>query len=85
MQRLVQSGVLVNDLHRHPLAYVGIWALSRGLGMARMVQHDAPMSVRRGFRRRELEALAEKASLPSPSVRWHWAFRWTLSTIPRGV
>ncbi|MFB6229910.1 MAG: methyltransferase domain-containing protein [Salinibacter sp.] len=83
MQRLVRSGVLVNDLHRHPLAYAGIWALSRGLGMARMVQHDGPMSVRRGFWRRELETLAEKASLPSPSVRWHWAFRWTLSTIPR--
>jgi hypothetical protein len=46
-----------------------------------MVQHDGPVSVRRGFRRAELRAYARAAQLSSPSIRWHWAFRWTLSTI----
>lgn len=82
MKRVARRGILVNDLHRHPLAYAGIWILSRALRMAPMVQHDGPMSVRRGFRRNELEALARKAGLSSPSLRWHWAFRWTLSTLP---
>lgn len=81
MQRIGRCGLLINDLHRHSLAYVGIWALSRALRMAPMVQHDGPMSVRRGFRRHDLEALADEAGLPSPTIRWHWAFRWTLSTI----
>lgn len=84
MQRIGRLGVLVNDLHRHLLAYLGIWTLSRALRMAPMVQHDGPMSVRRGFRRTELEALAAEAGLPSPSIHWRWAFRWTLSTIANG-
>ena len=81
MHRVSQHGLLINDLHRHLLAYTGIWLLSRLLRMAPMVQHDAPISVRRGFHRHELEELARQAQLPSPSIQWHWAFRWTLSTI----
>lgn len=80
MDRVSRHGVLVNDLHRHPLAYLGIWALSR-LGFSPMVQHDGPLSVRRGFRRADLVALAEAAGLSSVEVRWHWAFRWTLSSL----
>ena len=81
MDRVSGMGLIVNDLHRHPLAYAGIWLLSRLLRMAPMVQHDGPISVLRGFSRSELHALAQAAGL-SPAVRWHWAFRWTLSTLP---
>ncbi len=84
MQRIARRGLLVNDLHRHPLAYVGIWLLSRGLRMAPMVQHDGPISVRRGFWRDDLRSLGRRAQLPSPTIRWHWAFRWTLSTLSYG-
>jgi len=81
MARVSRLGIVVNDLHRHPLAYAGIWALSRLLRMASMVQHDGPLSVRRGFWRSDLAALAQKADLTAPSIRWHWAFRWTLDTL----
>jgi len=81
MDRVSRMGLIVNDLHRHPLAYAGIWLLSRALRMAPMVQHDGPISVLRGFRRKELAKLAREAGLATPSLRWHWAFRWTLSTI----
>lgn len=81
MNRVSRRGIIVNDLHRHPIAYAGIWALSRLLRMAPMVQHDGPISVLRGFHRDELETIASDAALSAPSIRWHWAFRWTLSTI----
>jgi SAM-dependent methyltransferase len=81
MDRVSRVGLIVNDLHRHPLAYAGIWLLSRALRMAPMVQHDGPISVLRGFQRNELRDLTEEAALPASSIRWHWAFRWTLSTI----
>lgn len=84
MQRVAQRGLLVNDLHRHLLAYIGIWLLSRVLRMAPMVQHDGPVSVQRGFQKEELQALAARAQLPPPAIHWHWAFRWTLSTIAHG-
>ena len=80
MDRLSRTGLLINDLHRHPLAYAGIWALTRLARAAPMVQHDAPLSVARGFRRAELAAIVERADLAS-EIRWHWAFRWTLSTL----
>jgi ubiquinone/menaquinone biosynthesis C-methylase UbiE len=81
MDRVSRLGILVNDLHRHSLAYVGIWGLSRLFGMSPMVQHDGPVSVLRGFRRADLAALARRAGLRRPRIRWHWAFRWTLSTV----
>ena len=81
MARVSRRGVVVNDLHRHPLAYAGIWTLSRLARMSPMVQHDGPLSVLRGFRKGELVTLAHEADLSRPTVRWHWAFRWTLSTL----
>lgn len=82
LHRVSRRGILINDLHRHPWAYAGIWALSRLLKFSPMVQHDGPLSVRRGFQRSDLRALAVNAGLPSPQIQWHWAFRWTLSTVP---
>ncbi|MFP4227532.1 MAG: methyltransferase domain-containing protein [Salinivenus sp.] len=82
LDRVSRLGILINDLHRHLLAYAGIWTLARLLKFSPMVQHDAPLSVRRGFQRGDLHALAARAGLPSARVKWHWAFRWTLSTLP---
>ena len=82
MQRVSRLGAVVNDLHRHPLAYVGIGLLSRLLPTSSMYRHDAPLSVRRGFRRSELHALARRADWPQHRIRWHWAFRYTLSSLP---
>jgi len=81
MDRVSRLGILVNDLHRHLLAYWGVLLLSRLLPASEMYRHDAPLSVRRAFRRHELAALARRAGLPNPQIRWHWAFRWTLSTL----
>lgn len=82
MDRISCLGAIVNDLHRHPLAYLGIWLLGRLLPASPMFRHDGPMSVRRGFRRSELLALAEEAGWSRLTVRWHWAFRYTLSSLP---
>lgn len=82
MDRVSRLGIVVNDLHRHLLAYAGIWALTRLFRMAPMVQHDGPISVRRGFLKSDLTTLAHKAGLPFPTILWHWPFRWTLSTLP---
>lgn len=70
--------VVVNDLHRHPLAYHSIRWLTRLLGGSRLVRHDAPLSVARAFTRPELEALLAAAGIQDYSLRWRWAFRWQL-------
>jgi len=82
MDRVGRLGAVVNDLHRHVLAYVGIWLLGRLLPTSAMFRNDAPLSVRRGFRRKELCNLARSAEWARADVRWHWAFRYTLSSLP---
>ena len=81
MSRVSRSGIVVNDLQRHPLAYFGIWALTRVLPAAPMVRHDGPISVLRGFTRAELAELARQAGVECFTIRWHWAFRWVLSSL----
>lgn len=83
MQRVAKLGVLVSDLHRHPLAYYGLKLLVNIAPVSPMYRHDGPISVLRGFRRDELVSYAKQAHLPHPEIRWHWAFRWTLSTLAR--
>ncbi len=79
MARVARLGFIVNDLHRHRLAYYSIRALAAVLPVSPMFRHDAPVSVLRGFKRDELRAIAEAAGLDAYRIRWHWAFRWTLS------
>ncbi len=81
MQRVSKHGILINDLHRHPFAYYGIYALTRLLPAAPMVRNDAPLSVLRGFKFSELKSIAESAGLINFSLKWRYAFRWVLSTI----
>jgi len=83
MDRVARRGILVNDLHRHPLAYYGVRALGTVTQASAMFRHDGPLSVLRGFRRAELEELAAAAGLRGARVHWRWAFRWVLTTIPR--
>jgi SAM-dependent methyltransferase len=68
--------VIINDLHRHPLAYYSIKYLTKVLGGSRLVQHDAPLSVARAFSRQEWVRLLAKAGITKYELRWCWAFRW---------
>ena len=81
MDRVAGNGLIINDLHRYPLAYYGILLPATILPVSPMFRNDGPLSVLRGFRRSDLEAIARDADLPTPRIRWHWAFRWSLSTL----
>lgn len=78
MHGRARLGVAINDLHRHPAAYYGIKAISGALSRDRLIRHDAPLSVLRGFSRAELEESCRAAGLPAPEIRWQWAFRWRM-------
>lgn len=77
MFSLSRWGVVINDLHRHPIAYYGIRTLTRFFSTSRLIRNDAPLSVLRAFRRADLERLAREAGLGEPEIRWHWGFRWS--------
>ena len=83
MDRAASMGLIVNDLHRHLLAYSAIQGIARLLPVSEMFRHDGPASVRRGFTPRELGDLAAEAGLVRYRVRRRWAYRLILSTLPR--
>ncbi len=69
MWRVSRRLVLVNDLHRHPVAYWSIRALVAGFSRSTMVKHDGPVSVLRAFRPQELLQIAERAGVPARVYR----------------
>jgi ubiquinone/menaquinone biosynthesis C-methylase UbiE len=69
MWRIAKRRVLVNDLHRHPLAYVSIRALTVLFSHSRMVRHDGPVSVLRAFRPHELLDIGRRAGVPARVYR----------------
>jgi ubiquinone/menaquinone biosynthesis C-methylase UbiE len=75
----VGKHVLVFDVARARLAYIGSLLLTRLLPMDAMTRHDAPASVRRAYSASELRELAKKADLPDMTVRVGIPWRLALS------
>ena len=69
-------GFFINDLHRHMFAYHSIRMLTSLFSKSYLVKNDAPLSVLRGFKKKELTALLDKAGISNYTIRWRWAFRW---------
>ncbi|MBE7173801.1 MAG: methyltransferase domain-containing protein [Williamsia sp.] len=79
MQQHATSGFFINDLHRHPLAYYSIKALTALFSSSYLVKNDAPLSVQRGFKSREWKELLHAAGIHSYQVSWKWAFRYLVT------
>lgn len=67
-------GIIVNDLHRHPMAYHSFKLLSSVI-KNKMVIEDGLTSVLKGFKREELERISGKIGAKS-QIKWKWAFRY---------
>ncbi len=77
-------GIVINDIHRHWLAYYSIKLLTKLFSKSAMVKFDAPLSVLRAFRRKELIKILEKSGIKNYSLKWMWAFRWQVVIDTRG-
>ena len=55
--------LVINDLRRHPVAYYSIKLLTKIFSRSHMVRNDAPLSVLKGFTRREWVLLMERAGI----------------------
>ena len=73
-----QCVILANDLHRNLFAYYSIKLLTALFSKSWLVKNDAPLSVKRGFKKSELISLLVKAGFKNYSVKWNWAFRYIL-------
>jgi 2-polyprenyl-3-methyl-5-hydroxy-6-metoxy-1,4-benzoquinol methylase len=76
LKKQVKIGLIINDIHRHALAYHSIKMLTALFSKSEMVKYDAPLSVRRAFTRNELQEVMTSAGYENFTIRWKWAFRW---------
>jgi 2-polyprenyl-3-methyl-5-hydroxy-6-metoxy-1,4-benzoquinol methylase len=76
LKHQVRIGIVINDIHRHWLAYYSIKLLTHLFSKSAMVKFDAPLSVLRAFSRQELSDILHQAGIRHFQLSWKWAFRW---------
>lgn len=70
------TAIIINDIHRHWLAYHSIKILTTVFSKSEMVKFDAKLSVLRAFKKAELEKIIKNAGFTNYSIKWKWAFRY---------
>jgi 2-polyprenyl-3-methyl-5-hydroxy-6-metoxy-1,4-benzoquinol methylase len=78
MANCARRGVILTDLHRHRILYYAIILITHLFTRNKMVRIDGPLSVKRAFKRRELENLLARAGIVNYNLTWVWPFRWLL-------
>lgn len=81
MEREAERGWLVNDLHRHRLAYMGFPLLARAMGWHRIVREDGTLSIARSFRPDEWQAILGEAGIEGVELRRWFPFRLCASRV----
>jgi 2-polyprenyl-3-methyl-5-hydroxy-6-metoxy-1,4-benzoquinol methylase len=84
MAAAARRRVIVNDLRRSPVTFLGVALASRCLSRSRIVHHDAILSVRAAYTVAEIRCLAHRAGLNDVTVTPHFPARLLLThTKPR--
>lgn len=86
MRRVARTGVVVNDLDRGLLGWVGAWLIGHLLTGNRYTRHDAPLSVRRAYRPGEMAALLRTAGFePVRTFRAAFGQRYAIAAVPQAA
>jgi SAM-dependent methyltransferase len=84
LRRVARLGVVVNDLARGRLGWLGAWLLLHAMTRNRFTLHDGPLSVRRAYTRPEARDLLAEAGLrPTREVVGLLGHRWAIAAVPR--
>lgn len=82
MARVGRLGIVINDLQRSRLAWLGAWLVGHVLTRNRYTRHDAPLSVRRAYRVEEALALVRGTGLvPVRTIRGLFRHRYAIAAM----
>jgi ubiquinone/menaquinone biosynthesis C-methylase UbiE len=82
MARVAGIGIIVNDLARGRLAWLGAWLLTHTLTRGRWTRNDGPLSVRRAYTPDEMQALLARAGLrPIVWIRGFVGHRYAVAAV----
>ncbi|MBT8204291.1 MAG: methyltransferase domain-containing protein [Eudoraea sp.] len=79
MAKTARLAVLVNDLQRSRLAYYLFKAFSVIFIKTKVARHDGLVSIKKGFRRKELVQFSNQIPGYEYMISWKWAFRYLLT------
>jgi len=84
MSRVARIGVIVNDLERARIHWLGAWLIGHLLTANRLTRVDAPMSVRRAWTRPEMRGLLDRAGLrPTAEAGGLLGHRYAIAAVRR--
>lgn len=82
MGRVARLGVVINDLQRSRLGWIGAWLIGHLLTRNRLTRHDAPLSVRRAYRPTEMAGMLRAAGLiPVRTIRGAFGQRYAIAAL----
>jgi ubiquinone/menaquinone biosynthesis C-methylase UbiE len=76
--RISSKGIVINDLRRSVFAWLGIRLLTLLFSKSKEVKNDGPLSVRRGFIKKDWAYILNKIPLVNYEIKRRWAFRWLI-------
>jgi hypothetical protein len=79
--KTAEMGIIINELRRNILALLGIKILTLFFSKSQLVKYDAPLSVRKGFVKKELEDILIGIPASEYIIKRKWAFRWLVVII----
>lgn len=74
--RVVNMGIIINDLRRNIFAYIGIRIITLILSKSEFVRNDGPLSVKRAFSKKDLKNIFMSAGINNYLIKRKWAFRF---------
>lgn len=79
--KVARKAIVINDLHRHWLAYAAFSIIAPIFFRNRLIMHDGLLSIKRAFTGRDWHMLLEQAGFKPHqySIRWGIAFRWIVT------
>ncbi|MFD2117963.1 SAM-dependent methyltransferase [Paenibacillus yanchengensis] len=79
MLRTAKTGVVINDIHRHWIAWSAVWLTAHLISTNRYIRNDAPLSVAKGFRAEDWRKLKDVLGTPEMAYCWRPLFRYVVT------
>lgn len=78
MLKASRLGIVINDIHRHWIAWAAVWLTTRMISTNRYVLNDGPLSVAKGFRAKDWNRLGQSLGIAAICYKWRPLFRYAV-------
>ncbi|WP_124980435.1 methyltransferase domain-containing protein [Nonlabens xiamenensis] len=75
-KRLTSKAIIINDLHRHAVAYYLFKYLSPIFIRNEISRHDGLVSIASGFKKADFKRYADFLNCTTDRLTWKWSFRY---------